>query len=170
MPDSIFQWIQIMHFDGFRLNIVDNSGSVSFLGPAHAAKAVAAACSHGAETWQQVLGRTQRYDPDWTAEVRRGILEFEEHHLPIEDPVPPAEPSLLRSTAFRIWDAETRQASLIPGRLGLVIFNLKELRIIQVQNSYSDLKRQGRGRIRINGRPTPTIYHYKLPEDWAILP
>jgi hypothetical protein len=159
-----------MKHEGFRLNIIDHHSAVSFLGPAHAAKAVAAACSHGATTWQEVLGRTRRYDPDWTADVRRGLLQFEEHQLPSEDPVPPVEASFPTEDPFRIWDAETRRASLEPGKLGLVIFNLKEQRIIQVQNSYSDLQRQGRGRIRLNGRPTPTLYHYKLPEDWAILP
>jgi hypothetical protein len=159
-----------MNHDGFRLNVIDERASVSFLGPAHAAKAVAAACSHGASTWQEILGRTQRYDPDWTSDVRRGILRFEEHHLPSDDPLPPIEPSFVMDEPFRIWDAETRRVSMQPGVLGLVIFNLREQRIIQVQNSYSDLQRQGRGRIRINGRPTPTIYHYKLPEDWVILP
>jgi hypothetical protein len=98
------------------------------------------------------------------------LLQFEEHQLPNEDPVRPAEASFPTEDPFRIWDAETRRASLEPGKLGLVIFNLKEQRIIQVQNSYSDLQRQGRGRIRLNGRPTPTLYHYKLPENWAILP
>ena len=159
-----------MAHDGFRLNIIDNNCAVSFLGPAHAAKAIAAACSHGATTWQEVLGRTQRYDPDWTSDTRRGLLQFEEHHIPCEDPISPAEPTFDAAYPFRIWDAETRKSSLEPGMLGLVIFNLKEQRIIQVQNSYSDLQRQGRGRVRLNGRPTPTIYHYKLPEDWAILP
>lgn len=156
--------------DVFRLNVIDESGAVSFLGPAHAVKAVAAACSHGAATWQQVLLRTQRYDPDWTSAVRRGILSFEEHHEPSDDPVPPPETTFEPGEPFRIWDAETRQESMVPGRLGLVIYNLKEQRIIQVQNCYGELKRKGRGRIRINGRPTPTIYHYDLPEDWAILP
>lgn len=159
-----------MTFDRFRLNIIDPASSVSFLGPAHAAKAVAAACSHGSLTWQDILSRTQRYDAEWTAEVRRGILSFEEHHVPGDDPVPPVEPGFDALSPFRIWDVETRQASLNPGRLGLVIFNLKEQRIIQVQNNYSDLQRQGRGRIRLDGRPTPALYHYRLPEDWAILP
>jgi hypothetical protein len=159
-----------MNHQGFRLNIVDAGASVSFLGPAHAAKAVAAACSHGAATWQEVLGRTDRYDPEWTADVRRGILTFEEHHVPSDDPVPPVEPTFTPDEPFRIWDAETRQQSMQPGALGLVIFNLKEQRIIQVQNSYSDLQRKGRGRIRSNGRPTPALYHYTLPDDWDILP
>jgi len=159
-----------MIYEGFRLNLIDDTCGVSFLGPAHAVKAIVAACSHGASTWQEILERTQRYDKDWTAHMRRGLLQFEEHHVASEDPVPPAVATFDAAVPFRIWDAETRRTSLEAGTLGLVIFNLKEQRIIQVQNNYSDLQRQGRGRIRLNGRPTPTLYHYTLPEDWAILP
>lgn len=163
-------WVSLMSNDVFRLNVIDEKASVSFLGPAHAMKAVAAACSHGATSWQDVIAKTRRYDPDWAEAVLRGLLMFEEHHVPSDDPNPPETDTVDASVPFRIWDVETRRCSMEPGRLGLVIFNLKELRIIQVQNSYSELQRQGRGRIRSKGKPTPRIYHYKLPEDWAILP
>jgi hypothetical protein len=57
-----------------------------------------------------------------------------------------------------------------PARLGLVVMNLRDRRIIQIQNSYAELDRKGRGRIRANGRPTRTLYHYELPESWRIVP
>jgi hypothetical protein len=59
---------------------------------------------------------------------------------------------------------------LEPRRLGVIIFNLKARRIVQVQNSYSELLRSDRGRVRVDGRPTRQIYRYSLPEEWAILP
>jgi hypothetical protein len=153
-----------------RLNVIDAEHSVSFLGPAHTGKAVAAACSHGATTWQQVLLRTQRYDPDWTRDVRRGILLFEEHHAPKDDPVPTGPRSFEPCDPFRIWDAETRFCSMEPASLGLLIFNLTAQRIIQVQNRHVEIRRQGRSRIRVGGKPTSALYHYSLPEEWAILP
>jgi hypothetical protein len=159
-----------MHNDVFRLNVIDERESVSFLGPAHAVKAVAAACSHGARSWQDVVRKSRHYDPDWAEAVFRGLLIFEEYHEPVDEPDAGSAKSINPADPFRIWDQPTRRHSMEPGRLGLVIFNLKEQRIIQVQNSYSDLERQGRSRVRSKGRPTAKIYHYRLPEDWAIVP
>jgi hypothetical protein len=154
----------------FRLNIIDQRSSVSLLGPAHSVKAVMAAISHGASTWQEILARVRRYDPDWADAMNRGLLQFEEFHHPIEPEVEEPADSIDAGAPFRIWDMPTRRHSMEPAQLGLVIFNLKEQRIIQVQNNYGDLPRQARSRIRMNGRPTATVYHYKLPEEWAIVP
>ena len=63
-----------------------------------------------------------------------------------------------------------RLPRLEPVGAGLVLFNLKERRIIQVQNSYAAVKRQDRGRIHEGGEPTTRLYHYKLPADWQLLP
>jgi hypothetical protein len=52
----------------------------------------------------------------------------------------------------------------------LVVFNLKERRIIQVQNNYADLRRKDRGRIRVDGEPTDLMFQYELPGEWALLP
>jgi hypothetical protein len=52
----------------------------------------------------------------------------------------------------------------------LVVFNLKERRIIQVQNSYANLERRDRGRIRIDGEPTGMLFQYELPSDWMLVP
>jgi len=154
----------------FRLNVIDDQASVSMLGPAHAVKAVMAAISHGASTWQSILARVRRYDPEWADGVSRGVLQFEEFHQPAAPEAEVGFETIDADAPFRIWDAPTRKRSMEPASLGLVIFNLKEQRMIQVQNNYGELPRQGRSRIRMNGRPTATIYHYKLPEEWAILP
>lgn len=71
---------------------------------------------------------------------------------------------------FRVVDERTRQQSLKPVSTGLILFNLKARRIIQVQNSYADVLRADRGRVRQNGRPTRMLYYYTLPEEWNIVP
>jgi hypothetical protein len=71
---------------------------------------------------------------------------------------------------LRVVDETTRRVSLEPRRLGVIIFNLPARRIVQVQNSYSELLRSDRGRVRVHGRPTRQIYRYSLPDDWSILP
>jgi hypothetical protein len=55
-------------------------------------------------------------------------------------------------------------------KAGLVLFNLKERRIIQVFNTYDNVRRQDRGRIHKGGEPTGKLYHYRLPMDWQIVP
>ena len=52
----------------------------------------------------------------------------------------------------------------------LVLFNLPQKRIVQVHNTYAEVQREDRGRIRKAGRPTGVYYHYQLPAEWAIVP
>jgi hypothetical protein len=59
---------------------------------------------------------------------------------------------------------------LEPVRYGLVVFNLIARRIVQVQNSYANLERSDRGRIRVEGKPVRRLYQYSLPEEWSIVP
>jgi hypothetical protein len=69
-----------------------------------------------------------------------------------------------------VVDERTRNTSLQPVKAGLVLFNLKERRIIQVFNTYDNVRRQDRGRIHKGGEPTGKLYHYRLPMDWQIVP
>ncbi len=71
---------------------------------------------------------------------------------------------------LRVVDAATRQESLDPVWIGLVIFNLPAHRIVQVQNNYAILKRSDRGRYFEDGQPTERLYFYRLPNDWSLLP
>lgn len=157
----------------FRFNVVDSQGSVSFTGPAHGLKVLAAACSQGAESTQDLLHKAKRYDKLWAEDVRAGLRVFDEHNL---DSLSSGFVSILESDddachyPFRVMDRVTRARSMIPGRLGLVVINLKAKRIIQIQNSYGDLARIGRGRIRSDGKPTRSLYQYRLPDVWKIVP
>lgn len=71
---------------------------------------------------------------------------------------------------FRVVDDVTRNQSLEPVKIGLVIFNIPAKRIIQVQNSQALLRDSDRGRYFENGQPTDRLYFYRLPSDWTIVP
>jgi hypothetical protein len=156
-----------------RFTVVDQHGTTSFVGPAHAIKMLVAACSRNPTTTNELLEYTQPYDDQFVNEVRSGLAVFDEHNTPENlaafqnwnatipnEQLPP----------FRILDEETRRESLEPVETGLVLLNLKKQRIIQVQNSYEEVQRQNRGRIRRGGEPVPVLYRYKLPQTWQILP
>jgi hypothetical protein len=157
----------------FRFNVIDESGSVSFVGPAHGLKVIAAACAKGPASFTDFIDDAKRYDPEWIEEVRIGLMVFDEHNIDglseSYEPVVTSEDDE-DHRAFRIVDAQTRARSMVPARLGLVVVNLPEQRIIQIQNSYAELHRKGRGRIRSRGLPTQSIFHYELPEAWSIVP
>ncbi len=157
----------------FRFNIVDETGSVSFVGPAHGLKVLGAACSKEPASIPELLEFARTYDPDWIEAVRSDLLIFDEHN--IESVAPTYEPVVATEDdqdhrAFRIIDPVTRARSMQPAQLGLVVVNVREQRIIQIQNSYADLSRKGRGRIRSQGAPTRSLFHYELPETWSIVP
>lgn len=157
----------------FRFNVVDEAGAVSFVGPAHGLKVLAAACSKGPPSIMELLDYARTYDPDWIEEVRLGLMVFNEHNVEAVavdyEAIIVAEDSE-DHRAFRIIDATTRARSMHPAQLGLVVVNLREQRIIQIQNSYAELHRKGRGRIRSRGVPTRSLFHYELPETWSIVP
>jgi hypothetical protein len=156
-----------------RFTIVDRGGTISFSGPPHALKALAAGCSAGADDHRVLLESLARYDAELSSLVLDGLAVFDEH-------VAAANPESVRGWCehspdwrerpLRVVDESTRRLSLEPRRLGVVIFNLAARRIVQVQNSYAELLRADRGRVRVDGRPTSRIYRYSLPSDWLILP
>jgi len=162
-----------MSISMFRFNVIDESGSVSFVGPGHGLKVIAAACSHGPQCVHELLSYARRYDAHWAATVMGGLSVFDEHNVEgvadsYEIEIASKDDPLHRP--FRVIDGLTRRRSMVPANLGLVVINLKEKRIIQIHNSYADLSRRGRGRIRKEGRPTRSLFHYELPDVWRIVP
>jgi hypothetical protein len=71
---------------------------------------------------------------------------------------------------FRVVDSITREASLRPVKAGAIIFNLKAKRIVQLMNSYREIRRSGRGRIFDGSGYTETVFSYRLPREWALVP
>ena len=160
-----------------RFTIIDPDGTVSFVAPCNALKALVAACSKSPTRLEELLSATTRYDTDLKDYVLNSLSVFDEHncagqYTQIHSALQHADEQRAHHQipAFRVVDEVTREASLRPVKAGLVLFNLKERRIIQVQNTYADVKRRDRGRIHEGGQPTNRLYYYNLPVDWQILP
>ncbi len=71
---------------------------------------------------------------------------------------------------FRVVDPRTEEVSLSPVRAGVVVFNLVAKRIVQLQNTYSEIRRKGRVRLVRNNQPTDRVHRYELPPDWSLVP
>lgn len=156
-----------------RFTLIDSSGAISFRGPGHGLKMLAAACSFGARSHREILDQLESLDRSLADSVRNGLSMFDEHCI---ESVPESVDRWIEAhealfdQPFRVFNQAMRRASLMPERLGIVIFNLQERRIVQVQNSYGVLLRSDRGRIRKDDRPTSRFYRYELPSEWSIVP
>jgi hypothetical protein len=150
-----------------RFTIVDPRGTVSLVGPCHALKMLAAACARMPATLTDLLGHVRPLDAQFADFIADGLAVFDEHHAPGG---PDAAANGDGRRVFRVVDPASRQASLQPFKAGLVVFNLVERRIVQIQNTYAEVERSDRGRLRRDGRPVQTYYYYDLPAAWRIVP
>lgn len=156
-----------------RITIADRKSTVSFMSPGHAIKMFVAACSHDVTSVGDMLNVAGQLDQALIAEVRTGLMRFDEHN--VEDDFRAFEAVMAATPRnqlppFRVFGPELRNASLDPGRLGLIVFNLRSKRIVQVQNHYGEISRTDRGRIWIEGEPARRLYRYELSPEWALLP
>ena len=71
---------------------------------------------------------------------------------------------------FRVVDDRTRQASLQPARAGVIVFNLLSKRIVQIHNTYTEIKRSGRIRFARSEGSATRVHRYQLPPDWSLVP
>lgn len=164
-----------------RYTVVDGAGTTSFVGPDHLMKMLAAACSRDPADLAALLLLTEEFDPKLTRAIAAGLDRFDAVRVRAS-PLQPAAPTPNESgedtagsgedTAlpFRVVDESSRRQSLAPASAGLVVFNLPAKRIVQIQNSYAELRRQDRGRLRRDGRPVRAYYSYELPPEWIIVP
>lgn len=156
-----------------RFTIVDRAGSVSFVFDNRVLDAVVAACARDPLSVGTLLEQVDCYDKRVRDYVLSGLAVFDEHNSP-ERLV--AIHAILRETRsdrippFRVLDELTRQGSLLPARAGLVIFNLRSRRIVQVQNSYREVGRSGAVQIHDGERWTRQARRYDIPEEWSIVP
>ncbi|CAN5710065.1 hypothetical protein BH23CHL2_BH23CHL2_17310 [soil metagenome] len=156
-----------------RITIADPDCTISFLSPGHAIKMIVAACSRNVPTISGVFEILGQLDRDLCDSVQNGLARFDEHNL--ESDTRAFEQTMAVTPTnqlppFRVYNPELRNASLEPGRLGLIVFNLKSKRIVQILNHYGEIYRNDRGRIRVSGEPSRTLYRYRLSSDWALLP
>src|SRR5690348_5027147 len=157
-----------------RYTIVQENGGVSFVDDEFMLPALVAACAANPTTYQSLLDAAHEYDRRPRDQVRNGLSVFDEHNVPgsysaihrwLE------QTSASYDAPFRIVDEKTRQASLEPVKAGLVIFNLKDRRIVQAQNGAGDAAELSGSARHHNGRQwTRRVHSYELPEGWRIVP
>ena len=156
-----------------RYTIVHDNGGVSFVGDEFMLPALVAACATNPTTYEGLLEAAHEYDRRPRDHVLSALAVFDEHNVPgrydaihrVLDETAPAE-----LPPFRIVDERTREASLQPIKAGLIIFNLKDRRIVQMHNGTGEVERNGRARHH-NGRHwTARVHTYELPDGWRIVP
>lgn len=156
-----------------RYTVIDERGAVSFIADCESLNILVAACAGNPQSLEELLTHTARFDTRLQEYVSSGLAVFDEyncngnyerihaaitHCLPHEVPV------------FRVVDEKTRQVSLQGLHAGIIIFNLLKRRIVQIQNSYSEVRRKGKVRVRDGSGTTGRIYSYELSSDWSLVP
>ena len=66
-----------------------------------------------------------------------------------------------------------RFAKIEAARAGVIVFNLLKKRIVQIHNTYSEIKRTGRIRMTApddSAARMPRVHRYQLPADWSLVP
>ncbi len=157
-----------------RFTVIDVRGSISFVAPVGSLKPLIAACSHRPASIGELLRAVAPYDDQVAKDVASGLAVFDEHITPdtserlhrlLND-----EPER-RPPVFRVLDERTREVSMRAARGGLVLFNLKARRIVQIHNNVLRVRRRDRGRVRSGGVPLDDqLYSYELPTDWSLVP
>ena len=156
-----------------RFTIVDHESTVSFVAPDGVLPALVAACASGPETLADLLDRAAPFTTDLRERVLSGLAVFDEHNAGGNHRWIHAALDFCKkedTPVFRIVDDRTREASLSPVWAGAVVFNLKAKRIVQIQNTYAEIKRKGRLRVMEGARPTNRIERYELPPEWSVVP
>jgi hypothetical protein len=156
-----------------RCTVVDERGAVSFIVHADALSALAAACSANPASLEELLEGAEPYYHHLGEQVLNGLAIFEERntqgnyqaiHQALQFSPPHEQP------VFRVVDDLTREISLRPVKAGAVIFNLRAKRIVQIINTYQEIRRTGQARVFDGAGLTDTVYSYRLPKDWALVP
>jgi hypothetical protein len=156
-----------------RMTLIDANGGISFVMHGEALPALLKSCATGPRTIEELLERAEPYYQGLRERVENGIAMFDERNAAgrydaIHRALELARPE--ESPLFRVVDEITREASLRPVKAGAIIFNLMDRRIIQLQNAYREIRRQGRGTVWDGERMTNTPFTYRLGQDWALVP
>jgi hypothetical protein len=158
-----------------RYTIVQDDGGISFVGDEYMAPALVAACATNPMTYQSMLDAAHEYDRRPRDEVRRALSIFDEHNVPddydtIHRDLAHASDGRGYMSAFRIVDEKTRQASVQPAKAGVIIFNLKRRRIVQMQSDTAEVERSGQAQHHNGHGWTQRVHAYELPDSWRIVP
>ncbi len=156
-----------------RFTVIDGRGGVSFVAHADALPALVKVCALSPGSLEELLDQVAPFYGNLREYVLGGLAVFDERnvdgrygaiHRAIELCAPHEQP------VFRVVDDLTRETSLRPVKAGAVLFNLRAKRIIQLQNTYWEINRTGRGRVFDGARMTADIFSYRLPKEWTLVP
>jgi hypothetical protein len=162
-----------VHGYNMRFTIVDHGGTMSFVGDGFLMLPLVAACASNPRSLAEMLARVDQIDRRLRDRILAGLAVFDEHnvennydaiHRELEASKNAEEP------VFRVVDDVTRERSLEPTRTGLIIFNLKDRRIVQVINQFYAVERRGEVHLHNGERYSRRTVTYKLPESWSIVP
>ena len=156
-----------------RFTIIDARGGVSFVAPCRTMEALVAGCASEPADLEELLELASRFIPDLRERVQSGLAVFDEHNSRSHPQSIHAALDLLRPAdlpVFRVIDDRTRQASLQPARAGVIVFNLISKRIVQIHNTYTEIKRSGRIRVARAEDAQPRVHRYQLPAHWSLVP
>jgi hypothetical protein len=156
-----------------RMTVIDRAGGVSFVAHGEALPALMKSCATNPGGLDELLERAEPYYRGLHERVRNGLAMFDERNAggrneAIHSALEHARPD--ESPLFRVVDDVTREASLRPVKAGAVVINLIDRRIIQLQNGYQEITRNGRGRVFDGERMTESMFTYRLPSTWALVP
>jgi hypothetical protein len=156
-----------------RFTIVDPGGTVSFVGDGFLMLPLVASCAANPRTLKEMLERADTIDRRVRFEVTRGLAMFDEHN--IEGDYRSIHRTLEQSTVvsepvIRVVDDITRQRSLQPTHTGLILFNLKDRRIVQMLNHFYAVERSGEVHLHNGERYSRRTVSYQLPDSWSIVP
>ena len=159
--------------DVMRFTVVDARGTISFVAHCSAAVALTAACAQDPATVDDLLEATTVYDRGLRMLVQRGLAVFDEHNLPDNLHTIHQQLASLPDRdlpAFRVYDEVTREASLRAVRAGIILYNLKAKRIVQIENTYEPLVRTGEVNFHNGKFLSIRLLSYTLPDTWSIVP
>lgn len=156
-----------------RFTVIDTRGRVSFVAPCSTLEALVAACTSQPRTLTQLLCAAEPYIGEIGDRILSALAVFDEHNSPenfrwIHSALDYCSPHA--APVFRVVDPRTEELSLSPVRAGVVVFNLVAKRIVQIQNTYAEVRRRGRVRVMRNNQLTGTVMRYELPADWSLVP
>jgi hypothetical protein len=132
-----------------------------------------AACCNSPKNLSEFLEGAESYFSNLREPVLNGLAIFDEFNTrgsyqTIRDALNTTTPD--EQPVFRIVDETTREASLQPVKAGVVLFNLKAKRIVQLMNTYREIRRTGYARVFSDEGLTSTVFSYRLPREWALVP
>ena len=156
-----------------RITVIDPSGGVSFVADAEALPALAAACARNPVTAEDLLYHADQNYGGLRERVLNGLAIFDERNVAgnyaaIHQAFRFCQPH--EQPPFRIVDEVTREESLRPVKTGAVLFNLLQKRIVQIQNTYREITRNGRAPVFDGETHTGRMFTYRLPREWSIVP